>query len=70
MTGDGRKLEPKFGLDMDFGEALARFAQTKPKEVGESIERSKAKQPPQDGDVDARSKIKRPPPGTKPGGGG
>ncbi|SON56732.1 hypothetical protein HDIA_3191 [Hartmannibacter diazotrophicus] len=47
MTGD-RKTEPPFGLDMDFGEALERFARTDPKEVAESIERSKQKKPPQD----------------------
>lgn len=38
-----KKLEPKFGLDMDFAEALERFAQTDPKEVAESIERAKQK---------------------------
>ena len=43
---DGRKLEPKFGLDMDFGEALERFAKADPREVAESIERSKQKKPP------------------------
>lgn len=47
MTDD-RKLEPKLGLDMDFGEALGRFVQTKPKEVAESVERAKTKKPPQD----------------------
>lgn len=45
---DKRKLEPKFGLDMDFGEALERFAKTDPKEVAESIDRSKQKKPPGD----------------------
>lgn len=43
-----RKLEPKFGLDMDFAEALERFAQTNPKEVADSIERAKQKKPPGD----------------------
>ena len=35
MTGDGKKkkLEPPFGLDLSFGEALERFAQTNPKEI-------------------------------------
>jgi hypothetical protein len=28
-----RKTEPPLHLDMEFGEALARFAQTKPEEV-------------------------------------
>lgn len=45
MTGP-RKTEPPLKLDMDFGEALARFARTKPEEVAESIERSKTKKPP------------------------
>lgn len=49
MTGDEkRKLEPPLRLDLDFGEALERFVQTKPKEVAESVERSKTKRPPQD----------------------
>lgn len=70
MTAD-RKLAPKLRLDMDFGEALARFTQTKPKELVDSIERSKAKQPPRAGDHPrTRSKNKGPPPGAKPGGGG
>lgn len=34
MTDDtARKTEPPLHLDMDFGEALVRFAQTKPEEV-------------------------------------
>lgn len=45
MTGD-RKTEPPFGLNMNFGEALRRFAKTDPKEIVESIERSKQKRPP------------------------
>jgi hypothetical protein len=48
MTGDGKKLEPKLGLDMGFGEALERFIQTEPREVGDSIERSKKQKPPGD----------------------
>lgn len=44
-----RKLEPKFGLDMEFAEALERFAQTDPKEVAESVKRSKRKRPPGNG---------------------
>lgn len=43
MTEQKRKQEPKLVLDMDFGEALERFARTDPKEVAESIERSKQK---------------------------
>lgn len=46
MTGDRKKNEPPFGLNMDFGEALRRFAKTDLKEVAESIERSKQKRPP------------------------
>jgi hypothetical protein len=41
-----RKTEPPLKLDMDFAEALERFARTKPEEVAESIERSKTKKPP------------------------
>lgn len=29
----GKKTEPALFLDMDFGEALKRYAQTKPEEV-------------------------------------
>ena len=46
MTRKGDKQEPPLHLDMDFGEALERFARTKPSEVAESIERSKQKKPP------------------------
>lgn len=46
MTGKGGKQEPPLHLDIDFGEALERFARTKPAEVAESIERSKTKKPP------------------------
>ena len=49
MTRKGKKLEPKLHLDLNFGEALERFAQTDPKEVAESIERAKQKRPPEDG---------------------
>jgi hypothetical protein len=49
MTGEKRKTEPPFGLDMDFGEALGRFVRVDPKEVAESIDRSKQKRPPEDG---------------------
>ena len=46
MTGE-RKTEPPLKLDMDFGEALERFARVKPKEIADSIERSKTKKPPE-----------------------
>ncbi|MDX2264002.1 MAG: hypothetical protein NW215_03415 [Hyphomicrobiales bacterium] len=48
MTKKPRKLEPKLKLDMDFSEALKRFAQTDPKEVADSIARAKQKKPPED----------------------
>lgn len=49
MTNKGKKLEPPLRLDMNFSEALSRFAATDPKEVEESVERSKTKKPPRDG---------------------
>lgn len=59
----GDKLEPKLALDMDFAEALERFAQTKPEEVEESIERAKQKRPPGNDPPrrPARKKRGRPP---------
>lgn len=33
MSNEGKKLERPLYLDMPFGEALARYAQTKPEEV-------------------------------------
>lgn len=46
MTGEGRKREKPLYLDMDFSEALERFAQADPREVRESIERAKEEKPP------------------------
>jgi hypothetical protein len=46
MNAKGKKLEPKLGLDMPFGEALGRLIQTKPKEVEASILKAKKKKPP------------------------
>lgn len=46
MTNKGKKLEPKLGLNMDFDEAMSRFAATIPREVEASIARSKTKKPP------------------------
>jgi len=43
MTDKHPKTEPPLFLDMDFGEALARFTQAKPKEVQESVDRAKQK---------------------------
>lgn len=40
------KREKPLELDMDFSEALKRFAQTDKAEVDESIERAKQKKPP------------------------
>lgn len=48
MTGKGGKQEPPLHLDLDFSEALERFARVKPDEVRESIERAKKKNPPGD----------------------
>jgi len=56
----GKKLEPKFGLDMPFDEALRRFIQAKPKEVEKSIERSKQ----------AKKPKRKKPPGPKKGSSG
>ena len=60
MTGERRKAQPRFGLDMDFGEALERFLRTDPSDVAESIERAKEKKPPEDG-VPRRQAKKAPP---------
>jgi hypothetical protein len=46
MTRKGGKQEPPLHIDMDFGEALERFARTDPGEVAVSVERSKKKKPP------------------------
>lgn len=57
MTDEKRKLDPPLKLQMDFGEALRRFAATEPAEVAESIERSKKakKKPPRDKPPAAKS---------------
>ena len=55
----GTKLEPPLKLDMSFGEALARYIATNPKEVEESIERSKTKTPPEPGEP-RRRKVRLP----------
>jgi hypothetical protein len=41
MNQRGKKLEPKLGLDMPFGELLDRLVRAKPAEVEESIRRAK-----------------------------
>jgi hypothetical protein len=44
MNGDGgKKLERALFLDMPFGEALARYAQTKPEEVKSARPKSQKK---------------------------
>lgn len=43
MTRKGEKEEPPLHLDMDFGEALQRFARTDREQVEQSIKRSKQK---------------------------
>jgi hypothetical protein len=48
MTEEKKTVEPPLFLDMGFGEALARFTKTKPKEVQESIDRAKQKREPGD----------------------
>lgn len=45
MSKKGKQLEPKFGLDMPFDEAMQRFMQADPKQVDASIARSKQKKP-------------------------
>lgn len=56
MTEEKKTLEPPLFLDMDFGEALARFVQTDPKEVQDSIARAKQKKP---GDKAARPRPQK-----------
>ena len=48
MTDEKRQTEPPLYLNMDFGEALARFIRTDPKQVADSIVRSKQKKKPGD----------------------
>lgn len=59
MTSKGGKQEPPLHIDLDFGEALERFARTKPSEVAESIERSKQTKPPGDKPPDGKTLAKR-----------
>jgi hypothetical protein len=54
----GTKLDPPMRLDLDFEEALNRFAATKPEEVEGSIERSKTKRPPEDEPLGRPSEVK------------
>lgn len=58
MTDQKRKTEPPLFLDMDFGEALVRFAKTEPEEVKESVDRSKQKKEPP-GDKATRRQSKK-----------
>jgi hypothetical protein len=59
MTDEKRKMEPPLFLDMDFGEALERFARIRPDEVNESVERSKEKKKPPGEKPARRSSRKR-----------
>ena len=49
-----KPYEDKLFIDMNFGEALERFAGTKPKEVAVSIAKSKKAKPP-------GGKLRKPP---------
>lgn len=49
-----KPYEEKLFIDMDFGEALERFAGTNPKEVAASIAKSKRVKPP-------GGKLRKPP---------
>jgi hypothetical protein len=46
MNPKGKKLEPKLGLAMPFGELVQRLTQTDPKEVERSIVKAKQKKTP------------------------
>lgn len=46
MSNKGKKLQPKFGLDMSFNEAIARFIRADPGEVDALVKRGKRKKPP------------------------
>jgi hypothetical protein len=46
MNRCGKKLEPKLGLEMPFGELVERLLQTDPKEVERSVEKAKQAKPP------------------------
>ena len=62
MTRKGTTQEPPLHLDMDFGEALERFARTKPTEVADSIARSKKAKPPGGGSPGGAKALKGPKP--------
>lgn len=47
MTKRLKNYESPLHIDMDFGEALERFAETDKKESDELIERGKKKKPPE-----------------------
>ena len=48
MSDEKRKTEPPLYLDLDFEEALSRFARFKPEEAEESVDPAKQKKPPED----------------------
>ena len=47
MTKSSKNYEPPLHLDMDFEEALERFAKTNKKEADRLVERGKKKKPPE-----------------------
>lgn len=59
MTDKKRTQEPPLFLDMDFGEALERFARTDPEEVKQSVDRAKEKTKPPGEKPARRSSRKR-----------
>lgn len=56
---DAPKPEKPFALDMDFGEALARFARTKPEEVEAAPGRRKKDARPERGVAAATASAER-----------
>ncbi len=46
MTNKGKKMEPPLRLEIDFGEALARFTNTDPAELSANLGKEKLKGPP------------------------
>ena len=60
----GNKLQDKLFLDIRFGEALERFAATKPSEVASNISKSKKAKPPDEklrnpsGTTDAKNVVR------------
>jgi hypothetical protein len=51
----GKPTEPPLGLDMDFGDALARFIRTDPAEIEAITDRQKKSRPKAAQDVDEKA---------------